>query len=62
MMAYMKRSVARGVVSEMKAEQAHYVLAVIDGICRGVYVPKVVEKGADSSRKAPAVGVRWKEN
>ena len=27
------------VVSKKKADQVHYVLAFIDGICRGVYVP-----------------------
>ena len=31
-------------VSKKKADQADYVLAVIDGICRGVYIPDVWKK------------------
>ena len=38
-------------VSKKKADQADYVLAVIDGVCRGVYIPDVWQKAPTPPEK-----------
>ncbi|MCY4589832.1 MAG: hypothetical protein OXE86_04540 [Alphaproteobacteria bacterium] len=43
------------VISKRKADQADYVLAIVDGICRGVYVPHVWKKAPT----VPGKPQRW---
>ena len=45
-------------VSKKKADQADYVLAVIDGICRGVYIPDIWKKAPTPPEKPQ----RWEFN